>query len=329
MSWKNSHVLVTGAGGFIGSHLVEALLAQGAQVRAFLRYNSATSKRNLDLLPSELQRRIEAYFGDLRDGKAVRGACEGMECVFHLGAIISIPYSYAHPQEAVAVNVLGTLNVLTGAREAGVRRVVHASSSEVYGTAQYVPMDEQHPLKAQSPYAATKIAADALAYSFHSAYNLPLVIVRPFNTYGPRQSARAVIPAIITQALAGNTVKLGALHPTRDFTYVTDTVDGFIKAAESQDAMGQVLNLGVGEAVSIGEVAQRIIALVGKPVELVADEARLRPAPSEVRQLISNNTRAKTLLGWSPQVPLTEGLQRTIQWIAAHLDLYHPDTYVV
>lgn len=323
----SNHVLVTGAAGFIGSHLVEALVRQGAHVRAFVRYNSGHRSGNLDLLPPDVRAEIEVCFGDLRDMDAVTQAMRGVEQVYHLGAVITIPYSYQHPREVFDVNVGGTLNVLLAARDLGISGIAIASTSEVYGTAQVEPIDEQHPLHPQSPYAASKVAADALAISFHAAYGLPVRIVRPFNTFGPRQSARAVIPTIISQALARDEVRLGALHPTRDLTYVSDTVRGFLLAMASPAAVGRPVNLGTGRSITIGDLARLAIRLTGRDVPLVSETARLRPETSEVLRLRSDNRLARELIGWEPQVSLEEGLQRTIAWMRDHLHLFDPGRY--
>jgi dTDP-glucose 4,6-dehydratase len=325
--WRNKPVLVTGAGGFIGSHLVEELVDAGARVRAFVRYNSRADSGLLALLPPEKLAAVETIAGDLRDLPAVTGAMRGVEAVFHLGALIAIPYSYVHPAEVVEVNVMGTLNVLLAARETGVGRVVHTSTSEVYGTARTVPIDEEHPLQGQSPYSASKIGADKLAESFYRSFDVPVVTVRPFNTYGPRQSARAVIPTIITQALSGDTVRLGNLDATRDLTYIDDTAAGFLAVGETPGIAGETFNLGAGSEISIGELAEKIIAQIGRPVRLEIDPARLRPRKSEVERLISDNTQAQARLNWSPRIPLDEGLARTIDWIRSHLDRYRPETY--
>jgi len=319
--------LVTGAGGFIGSHLVEMLVRQGIHVRAFARYNSARQAGNIQLLPADIRQAVELYFGDLRDKEAVYQAASGVDQIYHLGAVITIPYSYQHPREVFEVNVIGTLNILTAARDHGTPHVMVTSTSEVYGTAQYEPIDEKHPLHPQSPYAATKVSSDAMAMSFHATYNLPVRIIRPFNTYGPRQSARAVIPTIISQALTHDVVKLGALHPTRDLTYVTDTVRGFVISAECDSAIGRPLNLGTGYSITVGELADLIIRLIGRKVEIVTDEQRFRPEKSEVMRLRSNNQLAKEIMGWEPLVSLEEGLQKTIDWIADHLDLFDPERY--
>lgn len=326
---KPPSILVTGAGGFIGSHLVETLAARGDRVRAFVRYNGRGDPGLLRDLPDDLRARIEIVFGDLRDSHAVREAARGVDTIFHLGALIAIPYSYVHPRETIETNVIGTLNVLEAARVHGVRRVVHASTSEVYGTARFVPITEDHPLQGQSPYSASKIGADKLVESFYLSFGLPAVTVRPFNTYGPRQSARAVIPTIITQALTRSVVRLGDLRPTRDLNFVSDTVAGFLAAAERDQAVGRVINLANNDEISIGELAEKIIALIGRPVTIEVDESRLRPESSEVFRLHGDNRLARELLGWTPQVDLDEGLRRTIEWIARHLDRYDPSRYQV
>jgi dTDP-glucose 4,6-dehydratase len=322
-------VLVTGAGGFIASHLVEALLAQGARLRAFVRYNSRGDPGMLNMLPPTTFKQLEVIAGDLRDLPAVQSAMQGVSVVFHLGALIAIPYSYSHPTEVVETNVLGTLNVLQAGREQKLERLVHTSTSEVYGTALHVPIDETHPLQGQSPYSASKIGADKLAESFYRSFDLPVVTVRPFNTYGPRQSARAVIPTIITQALTQDVVRLGNLDARRDLTYVADTVAGFLKAAETPDVEGETFNLGVGREVRIGELADIILAQVGRPVRIVVDPQRLRPEKSEVQRLLSDNRLARQRLGWEPSVSLPDGLQQTISWIRQHLDFYQPGVYTV
>jgi len=325
--WKARNVLVTGAGGFIGSHLVERLLNEGAHVRAFVRYNSRGDPGLLRLLPADLTSKIELIPGELRDRGAMWEAVRGCHVVFHLGALISIPYSYRHPAEVAEANFMGTLNVLMACRELGVERLVHTSSSEVYGTALRVPIDEAHPLQGQSPYSASKIGADKLVESFFCAYDLPVVTVRPFNTYGPRQSARAVIPTIITQALVNHHVRLGNLDTLRDFTYVTDTVEGLLRAAEARDLTGRVFNLGTGQEVRIADLAQTIAQKIGHPVNLITDAERLRPEKSEVMRLLSDNSKALWELGWSPRISLDEGLDRTIAWIRDNLDLYRPGRY--
>jgi dTDP-glucose 4,6-dehydratase len=321
-------VLVTGAGGFIGSHLTERLAELGAHVRAFIRYNSPNSFGFLDKLPPHLTERVEIIPGDLRSHEGVEAAVSGVECVFHLGAMISIPYSYAHPEEVVATNVLGTLNVLQACRTHRVTRLVHTSTSEAYGTARYTPIDEKHPLQAQSPYAASKIAADMLVESFQRSYELSAVTLRPFNNYGPRQSARAVIPTIITQALSREKILLGSRDTTRDFLFVADTVEAFLAAGEAS-VSGEVINVGTGRETSIDEVARLIGTLLGRPLEITLDGARVRPAQSEVRRLVADAGKARRLLGWEARVPLEEGLQRTIKWIGESLSRYKVDLYNV
>ena len=326
---KDKRVLVTGAGGFIASHLVERLIAEGARVRAFVRYNSRGDLGLLRMLPPEALSQLDIVAGDLRDVEAVRESVKDIDTVFHLGALIAIPYSYVHPREVVETNVMGTLNVLMAAREFGTRRVVHTSTSEVYGTARYVPIDENHPLQGQSPYSASKIGADRIAESFYRSFNVPVVTIRPFNTYGPRQSARAVIPTIISQALTRDEVKLGSLEPSRDFTFVADTVDGFLRVASADDVLGEEINLGNDNTIRIGDLAEKIFGMIGRTPRLVTDAQRIRPGKSEVRKLWASNKKAKELIGWEPRVSLDEGLRRTVEWISAHLDLYQPDQYTV
>ena len=325
--WRGKIVLVTGAGGFIGSHLVERLAAEGAKVRAFVRYNSRGDIGLLNQLSADALRKMEIIGGDIRDSSAVLDAAQTVDLAFHLGALISIPYSYLHPREVAESNFLGTLNVLMACRQNKTARMIHASTSEVYGTARYAPMDESHPLQGQSPYSASKIGADKLVESFYCAYDLPVVTVRPFNTFGPRQSGRAVVPAIITQALAGETIQLGNLDTRRDFTYVDDTVDGFIKAAEAPGIEGQAFNLGTGQEIRVGELAAKILQMIGRQVELKKEAARLRPDKSEVVRLLSDNSLARQKLKWKPCVTLDEGLACTIEWIRSHLDLYKVGKY--
>lgn len=325
--WTGRRVLVTGAGGFIGSQLTESLVRSGASVRAFVRYNSRGDAGLLRQLPAEVVGELDLIAGDLRDTAAVDRAVAGVDVVFHLGAIISIPYSYKHPMETAETNFMGTLNVLLACRAHDVARLVHTSTSEVYGTAQFTPMDEGHPLQGQSPYSASKIGADKLVESFHRSYGLPAVTVRPFNTYGPRQSARAVIPTIITQALTADCIRLGSLETRRDFTYVRDTVSGFLRAALANGVTGEEINLGTGSDISIGELAERIVAQVGRPVEIVTEAERLRPEKSEVMRLLSDNGRARRALGWEPAWPLDDGLRETIAWIGEHLEFYRVGRY--
>jgi dTDP-glucose 4,6-dehydratase len=325
--WHDRRVLVTGAGGFIGSHLVERLVAEGARVCAFVRYNSRGDAGLLDQLPVGTRDEIRIVGGDIRDSSAISKATEGVDVVFHLGALISIPYSYLHPREVAESNFMGTFNILMACRQNPVTRLVHTSTSEVYGTARYVPIDELHALQAQSPYSASKIGADKLVESFFCAYQLPVVTVRPFNTYGPRQSTRAVIPTIITQLLAGDTLKLGNLETTRDFTYIDDTVDGFIKAAQAEGVEGRTFNLGTGDEISVGELSQKIMQIAGKQARVVQDAKRLRPADSEVMRLVSDNSLARESIGWTPRTTLDLGLARTVEWIRSHLDLYKVGKY--
>ncbi len=325
--WTDQKVLITGAGGFIGSHLTEALVQRGAKVRAFVHYNSRGDVGLLKLVPREILDQIEIIAGDVQDPSAIREAVKGCATVFHLGALISIPYSYVHPVEVANTNMIGTLNILSACKELGVSRLVHTSTSEVYGTARRVPIDEDHPLQGQSPYSASKIGADKLAESFYCAYGLPVVTVRPFNTFGPRQSARAVIPTIITQALAAESIHLGNLDSTRDFTFVLDTVAGFLDAAEATGVEGQVFNLGTGVEIKIGDLAKKIIQIVGQKVEIETESQRLRPGKSEVMQLLSDNSKARTGIGWSPAFTLDQGLELTVQWIRDHLDLYQVGKY--
>jgi NAD dependent epimerase/dehydratase len=329
MNWTDTPVLLTGAGGFIGSHLLEILCAHGARVRAFLRYNSRNDPGLLRFLPPETLRRVEVMWGDLRDYNAVNQAMEGVRFVFHLGALIGIPYSYVNPREVVETNVLGTLNVLMAGREHGVSRIVHTSTSEVYGTARTVPIDTAHPLQAQSPYSASKIGADKIAQSFHASFDLPVVILRPFNTYGPRQSGRAVIPNIIAQVRSRDRVTLGSLHPTRDFTFVRDTARAFVRAAETPEVIGRELIVGSGLEISIGDLARKIMQLMGKEMEIVSDATRVRPSASEVERLLADNREARMLLGWSPEVSLEEGLRETIQWVVEHPAHYHSGDYLI
>jgi len=327
MSWSKKKVLVTGAGGFIGSHLAERLVEAGAEVRAMVHYNALGRRGWLDDSPKA--KRMELVAGDITDRDSVMAAMRDREIVFHLAALIAIPYSYHAPASYVRTNIEGTLNVLTAARELGVARLVHTSTSETYGTARTVPIAEDHPLQGQSPYAATKIGADKLAESFHLSFGVPVVTVRPFNTYGPRQSARAVIPTIITQALAGGPVRLGNLQPTRDLNFVSNTVDGFLAAAQSDTAIGQVINLGSGVEISIGDLAGKLIALCGGKARIVREKQRIRPTGSEVERLLADISRARQLLGWKPRVNLDQGLERTVAWFRDNRHRYRPDEYVI
>lgn len=318
--WQGRRVLVTGAGGFIGSHLVERLVAAGADVRALVHYRSSGSREWLNA--SQPDREVEFIAGDVRDVESVKRAIDGIDTVFHLAALIGIPYSYLAARSYVDVNIGGTLNVLQVARDTGVRRIIHTSTSEVYGTARQVPISETHPLQTQSPYAASKLSADKLAEAFHASFGVPVVTVRPFNTYGPRQSARAVIPTIVTQVFRGEGVRLGHLSPTRDFTFVTDMVSGFLSAAHADAAVGHVINLGTGREISIGDLAALVMKLMGRSVPIMSDAGRERPSSSEVERLCADASQAKALLGWQPTLTLEEGLTRTVTWIERNLDRF-------
>ena len=322
-------VLVTGAGGFIGGHLVERLVRDGAKVRALVRYNSRNERGTLDWLDPEAVRDVEVVLGDLRDAESVESAVAGTEVVFHLGAQIAIPYSYVNPRDYVETNVTGTLNVALAARTHEVQRVVQTSTSEVYGTARQVPITEDHPLEPGSPYAATKVAADKLMDSFHRSFGLPVVVLRPFNTYGPHQSARAVIPTIIAQALAGDELRLGSLDPRRDLTFVTDTVDGFVRAALADAAVGRTVQLGTNHDVSVGDIVTTVGELLGRELRVTQDPARVRPENSEVMRLISSPALAQELLGWKAEVALDEGLRRTIEWIERSRGRFRTEQYVI
>lgn len=330
MQLANQKILITGADGFIGSHLVEALLHEGAKVKAFVYYNSFNSWGWLDTFPKELLDQIEIFAGDIRDPHGVQQAMKGIDVVFHLAALIAIPFSYHSPDSYVDTNIKGTLNVLQAARELGTKRVLVTSTSEVYGTAQYVPIDEKHPYQGQSPYSATKIGADRLAESFYRSFNLPVTIVRPFNTYGPRQSARAVIPTVITQLLSGMTkIKLGSLEPTRDFNYVKDTVAGFAAIAKSDATIGQEINIATQREISIGELARELIQHINPAAEIITDDIRLRPAHSEVERLLGSNAKIKLLTGWTPHYSLSQGLHETIAWFreSKNLTRYKAELY--
>lgn len=334
MDLRNKRILVTGADGFIGSHLTETLVRRGYKVKAFVYYNSFNSWGWLDQLPKEILQNIEIFAGDIRDPHGVKEAMRGCDVVFHLAALIAIPYSYHSPDTYVDTNIKGTLNVVQAARELGVEKVIHTSTSEVYGTARFVPITEDHPLQGQSPYSASKIGADQIAMSFYLSFNTPVSIIRPFNTYGPRQSARAIIPTIITQLNTGKrTIKLGAIHPTRDFNYVADTVQGFIAMAESDRSLGEVINIGSNFEISIGDTVRLIAEIMGCPIEIETDPARLRPEKSEVERLWASNQKAKELLSWEPAYAgidgFRKGLAETIEWFSnpENLKHYKPDRY--
>lgn len=330
MNWRNKKVLVTGADGFIGSHLVERLLAQGVQVRAFVYYNSFNSWGWLESLPRKYLKRVDIFTGDIRDPQGVAMATEGIDIIFHLAALIGIPFSYHSPDSYVDTNVKGTLNILQAARRWKAERVIHTSTSEVYGTAQYTPIDEAHPINPQSPYAATKSAADSLALSFYRSFDLPVTILRPFNTFGPRQSARAIIPTIIAQVYsAKGSIKLGNLNTIRDFNYVTNTVDAFLKVVETKKTIGQVFNAGGGTSISIKELVDLVQHIVRKKLKVVVDRKRLRPEKSEVERLICDNGRIHSICGWENRISLNQGLRLTCQWVKQNLNLYKTDIYNV
>lgn len=332
MDLRGKRVVVTGADGFIGSHLTEALVERGAEVTAFCFYNSFNSLGWLDTIPEATFSLLKIFTGDVRDPNGVRESLRGAQVVFHLAALIGIPFSYHSPDSYVDTNVKGTLNVLQAARDLRLERVLVTSTSEVYGTARRVPIDESHPRQGQSPYSATKIAADAIAEAFHRSFDLPVVTVRPFNTYGPRQSARAVIPTILTQLLDGaERLKLGAVTPTRDLGYVTDTCAGFLALAECDAAIGRDVNVGTGEEISIGDLAKLLCEVTGRRAEIVTDDARLRPEKSEVERLLADASLLTTLTGWRPRVPLREGLKRTVEWFSdpANRRGYKPHVYNV
>lgn len=321
-------VLITGADGFIGSHLTEVLLESGYEVKAFVFYNSFNRWGWLDTLPKEKLSQVEVFNGDIRDPNGVYEAMKGVEGVFHLAALIAIPFSYHSPDSYVDTNIKGTLNILQAARKHELERILITSTSEVYGTAQYVPIDEKHPFQGQSPYSATKIGADRLAESFYRSFGLPVTIVRPFNTYGPRQSARAVIPTIITQLLAGyEQIKLGSLTPTRDFNYVKDTVNGFIKIAESKSTIGEEINIATQKEISIGKLAEELIRQINPNAQIICEEIRLRPKKSEVNRLLGCNEKIKKLTDWKPEYSLTQGLAETIQFFRTHMDEYKTGIY--
>ena len=330
MNLPGKRVFVTGAGGFIGSHLAEQLVTLGCKVVALTHYDARVGASNLDFLANDVRDEIEIVAGDIRDPFFVERAVKGMDVVFHLAALIGIPYSYAAVSSYVDTNVVGTLNVLQACVAAGVSRVVHTSTSECYGTARYTPIDEGHPLRSQSPYAATKTAADKLAEAYFLSFNLPVVTIRPFNTFGPRQSARAIVPTILSQLLGGcQTLSLGSLDPVRDLTYVRDTAAGFIAVASSDTAVGEVLNIGVGEGLTIRQIAETAMDVVGRRVPLTVQQERVRPDASEVRALICDSAKAALLTGWRPIVSFQQGLTETANFVAAHPDLYRPEEYSV
>ncbi len=333
MDLKNQTVLVTGAGGFIGSHLVEGLVQRGTRVKALIKYNSRNDWGNIERLPEAVRCQVDVLPGDITDPFFVRSAVEGCTAVFHLAALIGIPYSYIAPQHYVNVNVQGTLNVLEACRQENVQKLVHTSTSETYGTARYTPIDEAHPLQGQSPYSASKIAADKMAESYYLSFDLPVATIRPFNTFGPRQSARAIIPTIISQALAyeqtGQPISLGSLTPVRDFTYVKDTAEGFIRMAECDDTVGEVVNIGTGTAFTIQDTLNEILGIVGREIPVVTREERVRPEKSEVQLLLANNEKARQLLGWEPCYSFQKGLSETVEAIRQTLSDYKTEIYNV
>jgi NAD dependent epimerase/dehydratase len=329
MKWQDKRVLVTGAGGFIGSHLVDELLNNGAEVTAFVHYNARNDWGMLEGRFNEKTPNLNVIAGDITDSLFVKKAVSENGYVFHLAALIGIPYSYVAPESYINTNIKGTLNIMQACHDANVDRVVHTSTSEVYGTAQYTPIDERHPLQGQSPYSASKIGADKIAESFSCSFGLPVTTIRPFNTFGPRQSTRAVIPTIITQALTSNSIKLGSLTPVRDLTYVADTVQGFIKCAESEKTVGKTVNTGSGRGVTIGELAALIIRQVNPDATILCEKERVRPDKSEVMQLICDNRYAKEIAGWKPQYSLEDGLSLTIDWMKEHISSYKAGLYTV
>ncbi len=329
MSLNGKKVTLTGAGGFIGSHLAETLVREGAAVRAFVHYNSMGRWGNLDSLPKDILDALEIISGDIQDPFSVRNLISGCDFVFHLAALIGIPYSYIAPQSYLATNVTGTLNVMEASLQADVERVIHPSTSETYGTAIYTPIDEKHPLRGQSPYSASKIAADKVAESYHLSFELPVVTLRPFNCFGPRQSARAVIPTIISQALTQPRIELGSLSPRRDYTYVTDIAEAFAKAAVDERAVGRLIGVGSGQSSSIENIVKLILNLLGVEKPIVNQSSRTRPRKSEVMELICDNSLAKELLDWQPKLSFKEGMKRTIDWIGKHTSAFKPEIYTI
>ena len=328
MDWTDKKVLVTGACGFIGSHLVERLVELGADVRAFVYYNSFNSWGWIDTFNKDLKQKIDVHCGDIREEYNVRNAMKNIDIVFHLAALIAIPYSYESPSSYVKTNIEGTLNVLQAAKDLGAERILHTSTSEVYGTAEYVPIDEKHPIKGQSPYSASKIGADAIAESFYRSFGTSVAIVRPFNTYGPRQSARAVIPTIITQIHSRRkSIKLGSLFPTRDLTFVKDTVEGFVRLAQCEEAIGGVTNIGLNREISIADLLNKIKALMNSDIKIEVDDQRVRPEKSEVERLWANNQKLVEITGWRPEYSINRGLEETINWLRENMDKYKTDIY--
>ncbi len=326
-NWQSKKVVVTGSEGFIGSHLTEKLVELGAKVTAFVLYNSFNTYGWVDTFKKEIKDNIKIFIGDIRDETSVRKALKDKDIIFHLAALIAIPYSYYAPRSYFETNVLGTLNIMQSAREFGFMKVIHTSTSEVYGTAIYTPIDENHPLQGQSPYSASKISADKIAESYYKSFNVPLAVIRPFNTYGPRQSARAVIPTIISQALTGNEINLGNISTVRDMNYIKDTVRGFVKVAQSDKSVGEVINIGSGVGLTIKEIADTVIRLLNKNIKINLDKERLRPEKSEVEMLICDYSKAEKLINWIPKFTLEEGLIETISWIKDNLKYFKPEVY--
>jgi NAD dependent epimerase/dehydratase len=329
MTWTEKHVLITGAGGFIGSHLVESLLSLGAEVTAFVHYNSRNDWGMLEKIAGKKNPHLSIVMGDITDSTAVKKSLKDQDVVFHLAALIGIPYSYYAPESYIRTNILGTFNVVQGCIDTQVEKVIHTSTSEVYGTAKYTPIDENHPLRGQSPYSASKIGADKIVESYFDSFGLPVATIRPFNTFGPRQSTRAIIPTIITQALTSPVVKVGSLTPIRDFTYVLDTVQGFLDIATYNSAIGKTINIGSGSAVSIGELCEMITRRINRDIKIFTDKKRIRPEHSEVQQLICNNSLAREILGWTPQYSLQKGLDETIVWMKTSIDSYKSGVYTI
>ena len=327
MDWTTKKVLITGADGFIGSHLTERLISEGAHVKAFVMYNSFNTWGWIDTFSSREKEVVDIVCGDIRETGLHKQALKDVDIVFHLAALIAIPYSYASPSSYIKTNVEGRLNLLQTGLECSCEKIIHTSTSEVYGTAQYIPIDEKHPLQGQSPYSASKNGADMVAESIYRSFNLPVTTVRPFNTYGPRQSARAIIPTLILQMLKDTTIRVGSLHPIRDFTYVGDTVEGFIKAAEADGINGEVINIGSNQGISIGNLTDTLAQIVGKEITIECDEERVRPAHSEVNRLLCNNQRAKELIQWQPTVNLKEGLAKTVNWFEKNQQVYKSNLY--
>lgn len=326
-NWQNKKVVITGSEGFIGSHLTEKLVKLGARVTAFVLYNSFNTCGWIDNFKKEIKENIKIFIGDIRDEASVRKALKDQDIIFHLAALIAIPYSYYAPRSYFETNVLGTLNIMQSAREFGFMKIIHTSTSEVYGTAIYTPIDENHPLQGQSPYSASKISADKIAESYYKSFNVPITVIRPFNTYGPRQSARAVIPTIISQALTGNKINLGNISTVRDMNYIKDTVQGFVKIAQSDKSVGEVINIGSGRGLTIKEIADTVIRLLNKNIKINFDKKRLRPEKSEVEVLICDYRKAEKLIDWIPEFTIEKGLIETIKWIKDNLKYFKPEIY--